>query len=644
MKELKWFLRVVLILALSFYFSCNYTIGQELSKSDLEGLSLKKFKAGDYYAATRGYEKLIKIYPKEESFNYYLGRCYLHLNRVTEWSVKLLQYAASQSFNNDVHYYLAWSYYKIYEFDNAEISINNFIHLARKKEIKQLSPQNLKTAIKIARKETQMAPKIYVEHSEQIILPQIGQIYDPLIDGIFIPKDDAFVSSADKKQDYSGFMYIPAKTQNGSRFYYPGINKKAKLGTDIFSSTRLTGLNFTLPTNLKGINTDYNEDFPYFDSSSNTLYFSSDRPGGLGGFDIYKSVFNPETNTFEEPKRLEFPINSPGDDFLFVPDSGGGHAIFISNRVNKLGEYMAYQINLARPVAYNFPKSTEEIIQLANLPIYTGADVQNVVMEKPQPMGEDNLKAFHDDKLTKALDYQLRCDSLQNVILNCKAELKHETDQSKRKALFSTIAKAKKGIEKYQSEADNLFGESEILAGINQQETDDKALLQADNIFQKTGEYMQVEKNMGGIKLLSYKTQVTTKDTSRQQAGKFPSEKKGPTSSFSILSSSPYSEDNPIPKDFQVPEGLIYRIQLGAFNQNLPVDAFGGLTPLMAEENTSGKITKYYVGIFKTSKEARDALEQVKSIGHKDAFIVSYYNQKKISIQTARELEFGKKK
>jgi hypothetical protein len=109
---------------------------------------------------------------------------------------------------------------------------------------------------------------------------------------------------------------------------------------------------------------------------------------------------------------------------------------------------------------------------------------------------------------------------------------------------------------------------------------------------------------------------------------------------FSIMQTSPYSENNPIPIA-SLPGGLIYRIQLGAFSNAIPENTFGGLTPVSKEEVTQS--TKYYVGYFKSITEARQALNKIKKYGYPDAFIVSYYERQKISVRKAREIEFAER-
>jgi len=107
---------------------------------------------------------------------------------------------------------------------------------------------------------------------------------------------------------------------------------------------------------------------------------------------------------------------------------------------------------------------------------------------------------------------------------------------------------------------------------------------------------------------------------------------------FSILSKSPYSDSNQIPIDEPLPDGVVYKIQLGAFSKALPPNTFKGLSPLSGEKLVSGA-TKYYVGMFWLYDDAYDALRKVRELGFKDAFIISFYNRKPISAERARQLE-----
>lgn len=62
------------------------------------------------------------------------------------------------------------------------------------------------------------------------------------------------------------------------------------------------------------INTPYNEDFPYLSNDCAILYFASEGHNSMGGFDLFKTEWNVDENTFSEPQNLGYPINSTDDD------------------------------------------------------------------------------------------------------------------------------------------------------------------------------------------------------------------------------------------------------------------------------------------------------------------------------------------
>ena len=97
---------------------------------------------------------------------------------------------------------------------------------------------------------------------------------------------------------------------------------------DIYTCRKLPtgvwGQPFKLPAQ---INTQYNEDFPFLGSDGLTLYFASEGHNSMGGYDLFKSVLNPEDNTWSKAENLGYPINSFGDDrsISLTPDMRAGY-------------------------------------------------------------------------------------------------------------------------------------------------------------------------------------------------------------------------------------------------------------------------------------------------------------------------------
>ena len=83
-------------------------------------------------------------------------------------------------------------------------------------------------------------------------------------------------------------------------------------------------------------------------------------------------------------------------------------------------------------------------------------------------------------------------------------------------------------------------------------------------------------------------------------------------------------------------QGLIFRVQLGAFSKRLPKTAYKGLKNIMEIKADDGLYKYLYTGSFKTIEEAANKkLDLAIDYGVKDAFIVAYKDGKRISLEAA---------
>ena len=95
-----------------------------------------------------------------------------------------------------------------------------------------------------------------------------------------------------------------------------------------------------------------------------------------------------------------------------------------------------------------------------------------------------------------------------------------------------------------------------------------------------------------------------------------------------------YSDKTPIPVNAELPSGLVFKIQVGFFQNQLPQEHFDGIFPL-ASEQVDAVYFRYVAGNFPTYAEAKKALQSITEKGYNDAFIVAYLDGKKISISEA---------
>ncbi|MCW3103815.1 MAG: hypothetical protein JWO09_2255 [Bacteroidetes bacterium] len=100
-------------------------------------------------------------------------------------------------------------------------------------------------------------------------------------------------------------------------------------GMDLYISERVNN-EWSTPRNLGNkINSASNELFPFV-CKNGELYFSSDRPGGAGGLDVYSMVMKDSLTA--QVKPLEDPLNSASDDFGIWVDGEGASGYLSSNR------------------------------------------------------------------------------------------------------------------------------------------------------------------------------------------------------------------------------------------------------------------------------------------------------------------------
>ena len=118
-------------------------------------------------------------------------------------------------------------------------------------------------------------------------------------------------------------------TRNGKIMYFSSDRPNGYGGADIYFCNNKDG-QWSEPVNAgPSINTAGDEFYP-FASNDSTLFFSSNGHGGLGGLDIF--VSSKRKGKFKKATNLGFPLNSIGDDFSLVSDSTGRIGYFASNR------------------------------------------------------------------------------------------------------------------------------------------------------------------------------------------------------------------------------------------------------------------------------------------------------------------------
>lgn len=140
----------------------------------------------------------------------------------------------------------------------------------------------------------------------------------------------------------------PALSEDGKTLYFSSNREGGEGGYDIWCVTyNQRAKSWGEPFNLgPGINTEKDEMFPYVNPNNGMLYFSSNGHLGMGGLDVF--MVEGSGTEWTEPENLRAPLNSGGDDFgITFDNTNPDHGFFTSNRSGGKGNFDIWEFNIS---------------------------------------------------------------------------------------------------------------------------------------------------------------------------------------------------------------------------------------------------------------------------------------------------------
>lgn len=401
-----------------------------------------------YDTAVRTFLHIHKADPSNANVNYKIGICYLHLPSDKLKSISYLENATKQTKGNyieddpneknapeDALYYLGQAYHYSYRFDEAIEQFNKFREIVGKwnlnlvkeidhwievsKNAKTLTEKPVDCSISnlgdsINCEFADYSPVISADESmlcftsrregtggpdnktidddffEDIFVSYRGpygtwrkakglsktintdgneatiglsadgqQLYvyrDDAGDGnIYISKLDGDYWNAPYKMDASNVnstSWEPSAciSADGNTMYFVSDRPGGLGGSDIYQCNRLPNRAWSEPKNLgTPINSPYNEDAPFIHPDGVTFFFSSKGHNSMGGYDVFYSTKVAE-NVWASPINMGYPINTTDDDIYFVTSSDGRRAYYASFRPEGKGEKDIYMVSMPIPI------------------------------------------------------------------------------------------------------------------------------------------------------------------------------------------------------------------------------------------------------------------------------------------------------
>lgn len=173
---------------------------------------------------------------------------------------------------------------------------------------------------------------------------------------------------------------------DGKTLYFVSDKKGGYGGRDIYKSTKNAEGEWTESINLgPEINTEFDEESPFMASDGITLYFSSNSGKSMGGFDIFYSKQNKDGSGWSAPKNMGYPLNTTDDDVFFVLGADGKTGYYASSRqlaeedqyiMNSEGGLDIYKINFDKTYIEAAAFLSGMILKSDGSPVTEGVEIE----------------------------------------------------------------------------------------------------------------------------------------------------------------------------------------------------------------------------------------------------------------------------
>lgn len=337
------------------------------------------FKNGKYVEAFPKYSQLLSLHPKDPFYTFRFGVCMMYFDtRETAKPIEQIKKTKDKLIGNDAleyYYFIGIALQQDYRFGEAAGDFDQFINLAGIKHPFYKDALQRKKMCESGLSLLKKMQSLYVLDKKQASQGTFFKSYSLKGLGRNISQRPDFVSSKiDKKNNIPSLVYF---SDTNNVLYYSSLGKKGENGLDIFRVFKKDDGTWSSPEALgPEINTPFDENYPFVTPDGKNLYFCSKGHNSMGGYDIFRSTFDLEKKKWGVPENLDFPINSPFDDFMFVRDNSAKFAIFASNRNSKYGQLYVFTVRIDKKFEFDQNYRME---MLANKNIETSAEYDSLI-------------------------------------------------------------------------------------------------------------------------------------------------------------------------------------------------------------------------------------------------------------------------
>lgn len=339
-----------------FLLFCLFTIG-----ASAQTLTQAKalYDKGQYEEAKPAFRKFVRSQPSNGNYNLWYGVCCLKTGEPAE-AVKYLETAVKRRIPGG-QLYLAQAYNDTYRFEDAVTTFEEYIAELTKRK----------------RSTTEAERLLEKSRANLRMLKGVEQVY--FVDSFVVDKKDFLEAYKISPESGKLFMYdayfdtpegkggTVYETELGNKIYYSELQQDSTLS--ILSRNKMLdewGKGSILPGS---INEAMNANYPYVSADGITIYYAADGPGSMGGYDIFVTRYNTNTDSYLAPENVGMPFNSPYNDYMYVIDEFNNLGWFASDRFQPEGKVCVYVFipNTSKQV-YNYENmDRQKLICLARI-------------------------------------------------------------------------------------------------------------------------------------------------------------------------------------------------------------------------------------------------------------------------------------
>ncbi|MEP2669436.1 MAG: OmpA family protein [Cyclobacteriaceae bacterium] len=196
-------------------------------------------------------------------------------------------------------------------------------------------------------------------------------------------------------------------TSENNTVYFTSNRPGGYGGTDIYKAELGKGNRWGNIQNLGPlVNTEMDEDGVFITASGMHLFFSSNGHAGMGDMDLYRTTLDTVNGTWSAPVNLGYPINSPENDIYFVLNADETHAYISSVRNKNIGEQDIYKVDMRKWQPVDLQREN-----------YSDLFAENASIEKQQQNAPTNT-------VSEALISLVIQDAMNNDPLNAQVFLR----------------------------------------------------------------------------------------------------------------------------------------------------------------------------------------------------------------------------